>query len=619
MNTDNTKAAHQDSETAIIDLNSSRTPMQCKGTENLGDSQEEKRKIAMRCIDMMAGCNALTFRILKPELDGMGWYADTPAGTELLSGHEFIEWKASDANHGFLFVPLTRPVSDGEANMMAKAMRTRGVKVQERECADVFLPWLMERDYRVGSGEAMEPPERDEVPPALEEILPLGDIQPEVSFDSDRQPVNVPLASGEETHYPPDSIPIWGLPESLQRIVEEICSSIGSPRDFGVACMFSAAGTALGNRVEAYFGSFHNRPNTWFALVGDSGIANKTQTISAFYDPIRTVDKEETNEYNKQVYNWKLRQAALSSKKSKGKGLQPDEVDDSQSQRPRNNTRIMDDTTDDKITRRLCESDAVTWDVDELASVFGTMGRHTKNGSIKVAEKNLMKGFDGTRLKQERVSEDFVLQSQNPCLSIIGGIQPDTLINQLKGVDFTQDGLLQRFVMIYPDITYPDEYTAPKSAIRAKTEWKHIVRDLMCIDRVTLHETSEAYKTHCDVLTEWLRLQRDSYSDFSPMRSLIQKMGYYLCRLSIIVAMLNGKANINEDAVRYSAECCDVFIRYGERVLRLVTEPQRPRKATRKEAILALNEVAPITNKTMFAKSIGVSKQYISKIFSGKG
>lgn len=49
MNTGNTKAAPQDSGTAMIDLNSSRTPMQCKGTENLGDSKTTPAEIMDKC------------------------------------------------------------------------------------------------------------------------------------------------------------------------------------------------------------------------------------------------------------------------------------------------------------------------------------------------------------------------------------------------------------------------------------------------------------------------------------------------------------------------------------------------------------------------------------------
>ena len=172
---------------------------------------------------------------------------------------------------------------------------------------------------------------------------------------------------------------------------------------------------------------------------------------------------------------------------------------------------------------------------------------------------------------------------------------------------------------VYPDREWADEYFIPKDITRAKTEWCGIVRELREIQPTVLTETSEAYELHRGALTKWQRLQRDSYSDFPAMRSLIQKMGYHLCRWSIIAAILAGKMRIDGKVMRYSIECCDVFIKYGERALRLVTEPPKPKKMTLKELVIALDGVAPINNQAMFAKSIGKSKQSINTILAGRG
>ena len=632
------KAAPQGSGTANVGEDAF-SMIQRKGTDFSVDSQESKRKIAARCIELMNGCSTLAFRTMPEELDGQAWYIDTPICSNIFADLEVMEWRSSgDKGHGFLFVPLSRPVADPEH--IAKGMKTRGLRVQQREAPETLMRWLMEREPRIIDGLPLEPPAGTTplvdgvvsqqlvdgvasqqlveygagAEPPLEVVMPDGDLAAD-PCSQDGEPVAV--ASDKVVSFPSDSIPIWVLPERLQHIIKEVCKNIDAPRDFATACMFSAAGTALGNKVTSRFGEFSNRPNMWFALVGESGIANKTQTISAFYDCIRAIDTEETSEYNKRVYDWKLEQAARASKKGKGQLVGDDDI--TISSKPRNNTMLMDDTTDDKITRRLCESDAVTWDADELSAVFGTMGRHTKNGSTKVAEKNLMKGFDGTRLKQERVSEDYVLQAQKPCLSIIGGIQPEVLVDTLKGANFTRDGLFQRFVYVYPDREWADEYFIPKDITRAKTEWCGIVRELREIQPTVLTETSEAYELHRGALTKWQRLQRDSYSDFPAMRSLIQKMGYHLCRWSIIAAILAGKMRIDGKVMRYSIECCDVFIKYGERALRLVTEPPKPKKMTLKELVIALDGVAPINNQAMFAKSIGKSKQSINTILAGRG
>lgn len=396
-------------------------------------------------------------------------------------------------------------------------------------------------------------------------------------------------------------IPTNALTQECQYLIREVAEGFQCPTDYATAGLFGAASAALGDRVTSRFTSFTNRANLWIAVVGDSSMG-KSEPIGFFFAPLDDMDAEATAQYNLEIQEWRARQ----------RGGKPSNEDPM----PRYHHMLTDNTTDESLLVELAQNGSICWRTDELRVMFATMGRYTKNGGNSAAVGNLMKAGDGRPITVTRKSQDPI-SIRKPCLSVIGTIQPNTLKDIMGNNSFTDDGLFQRFIYVNPDDAPPQEFRPHAISDHARQTWRQLAEWLTRVPAMELAETPEAYRLHCDTLTRWMR-QRNEATDFPAMVSLINKMGIHLCRWSMVAAILAGKNVIDIDTMRYSVECCDVFLEYGERTLRHICEPPRPKTTTTGDIIRELAARFPNLNQSKLAEALEVSRQVISKHINNK-
>ena len=90
---------------------------------------------------------------------------------------------------------------------------------------------------------------------------------------------------------------------------------------------------------------------------------------------------------------------------------------------------------------------------DELIGFLVTLDKEGREGDRSFYLEG-WNGYSPSSVKSDRISRGTI--SSNPCLAVLGGIQPSKLRNYFMGAfnDLANDGLLQRFqLMVCPEIS----------------------------------------------------------------------------------------------------------------------------------------------------------------------
>lgn len=394
-----------------------------------------------------------------------------------------------------------------------------------------------------------------------------------------------------------DQLPIWGLPEDIQSLIESVAEGFKCPRDYCTASLLSAV-SATRPDIKSRFLSFTNHPTTWFAIVGGAS-TGKSEPIKFFYRPILEKERESHRAYAKQKSEWE-------SLPKKGRGAEPVF-----------HHQLISNASDESVLKELAINGALTWKCDELRTTFESWGRYSQNGSGLIVSE-LLSIFDYDSHSITRVGAP-PLWLDHPRLNIIGGIQPSVLKRTLSGKGYTEDGLFQRFLFVFPEprkIPYLTEKAIEPSLYEA---WGKKVDDLRNHDQPEeepffLTEVPEARKLHLEKLKEWT--DRANSSDDEVVKSLIQKFGYHLCRLSMVVAILHQAVVIRPAHIRYASELCECLIRHSLKVLRLVSEKDESKTIRREDVAKLLIQWNPSLSQSEIAKALGISQQAVSKYFS---
>lgn len=396
-----------------------------------------------------------------------------------------------------------------------------------------------------------------------------------------------------------DELPIWGISETMQQIVTEVSTARQLPRDYALASMFAATSCLLGKSIYSDFDGYKNYGGLWLCLIGAPSMC-KTPAISFFFKPINKMEKEAHTKYLREKAEW------IKSSNDKKNG-------DTATPPPIYRHRIIDDASDESVINELANNSSLTWKCDELKGVFGSWGRYAKNGSTMI-EQQMQRVFSNDDVQTTRKGQD-PLYLEEPNLTIFGGIQPMTLQRLMHGKGWTDDGLFQRFLFVYPEdrtLDICNDRRIDDSVVKA---WNEFVQDISHISPFTMIETNEAYQMHRNQALHWKILSKGRYRDDPAMSAQVLKMGYYICRWSIVAAVLAGKSTIDADVMRYTIECCDWFIRSNEKTLRLIEGNSGTKMPTKKEVIQLVKYYwAKDFNISKQAEAIGITRQAVQDL-----
>lgn len=396
---------------------------------------------------------------------------------------------------------------------------------------------------------------------------------------------------------PPDDVrvlPIWGLPTDLQRVVEDVANGYQCSRDFVVGSVFAAAATMLGKRVSGRFVNYKNYPTLWIAIVGDTG-SGKTAPLSFIFNPIKMLEREAFERYRHELQQWEKTDVG-------DRGAKPEY---------RHN--LINNPTDESVLHELSVNESVCWFADELRTMFDGFGKYAKNGGGTIIG-NLLSIFNYEDVQITRVtSEPKYLVKPN--LNIIGGTQPSILKRVMGNSGFVDDGLFQRFLFVYPDRTDIPPFAEFYIGDDVREIWNDTIARLSTVNG-EMSETDQARQLHIDAINRWRAICNSQYRNIAPMSSLYEKLGYHLCRWSIVAAVLSGEPCITAEVMQYSIECMDYFRLCGEKAFCLVANKSKPKELTNADVLKLLKERYPKLNQSKLADAIGVKQPYVNRVFN---
>jgi putative DNA primase/helicase len=259
------------------------------------------------------------------------------------------------------------------------------------------------------------------------------------------------------------------LPEPLRPYVEDSADRMQCPSDFiGIALVVvisSLIGAGCGIRPKEH-DSWTIMPNLWGAVVGPPSIL-KTPALNEGMMPLALLEKESDARYLKmRVANEaekKLREERLKNQ-LKGAIESDDEGQieaaktafvrlEEEGQKDRWRRYKTNDCTIQKLTEILKDNPrGILIFRDELIGFLVGLDKDGKEDDRAF----YLEGWNGyapAGVKSDRIGRGTI--ESNPCLSILGGIQPSKLRSYFVDTfnDHANDGFLQRFqLIVYPDI-----------------------------------------------------------------------------------------------------------------------------------------------------------------------
>lgn len=388
-------------------------------------------------------------------------------------------------------------------------------------------------------------------------------------------------------------LPIWALPDDIQSIIDDVTKGYRCNRDFVVGSLMGAVACLVGKRVTSHRENYTNHATLWLAIVGDSA-TGKSQPLSFFFKPIHDEEDDAYNRYQEDNRQWKENDC---------KGI-----------KPCYKHRLINNPTDEAVLTELSVNGDITWYADELRVIFEGFGKYQKMGGGTIIG-NLLTIFEYNPLSVSRKTSEPE-RLKHPHLNIIGTTQPSILKRFMGNKGFTEDGLFQRMLFVFPEQKKRPPRTKHIISDNTKKRWSEYAKHLSTATFGDLFETADAEKLHDDVLEKWdMEIEEYRKEGIPEMVSLISKLNYHLCRWCACVAVLRGEHCIKGEAMRYSIECMEYFKWCGERALCLLHNVPSKREPTAKELIQQLFKKYPNMVKSKVAEGLGITRQTFNQFF----
>lgn len=233
------------------------------------------------------------------------------------------------------------------------------------------------------------------------------------------------------------SLPIDGLSPGAQAIIQGYADGYQCNRDFITASLFTVVSAAVGKRVCSDDGRYRNYFPLFVCLVAPSG-SNKTTPMREMLRPLS----------NRNASNYKIFQEEM-KKYNAETNAGKENVE-----KPKFRQLIISDSTPESRIKALSENPNVLLVSDEIATMLYNMNRYNKSGEVP----QLISIWSVDDIIINRKSETALLIKE-PCLSIIGGTQPDVLADTFGSDYFMSSGFNQRWLFVYPDDIPPAMYS----------------------------------------------------------------------------------------------------------------------------------------------------------------
>lgn len=283
----------------------------------------------------------------------------------------------------------------------------------------------------------------------LDHLIALGEAALAGGATEDEPEARVPLAlptpavlglvdADEPSAMPP--FPVEILPPAMADLVTSASVALSVPPEFVAVPLLVLAGAVIGNAwcIEIKKG-WREGPSLYAAVVGDPG-SGKTPALKLALRPINEIQKRLADEYREQKRAYDAALAVWEGSNKNTRGAKPEA--------PTFRHVWTTDPTTEALASLLVGTKGLAYTRDELAGWVASMDAYR---SGKGADRqHYLSMWAAASIKIDRRSQPDPIIVENPCLSIVGGIQPDKLPSLVERGD-TDDGFLDRMLWSYPD------------------------------------------------------------------------------------------------------------------------------------------------------------------------
>ncbi len=263
------------------------------------------------------------------------------------------------------------------------------------------------------------------------------------------------LANGGARPAPPFPIDVLG---ELGPDLAAIAASKGAPVDYLATALFTAAAGIIGAARYAQVRPGWVEPTALWGLNVGAPSSNKTPPLMVIQGAVAKIEAEaaptfdadvarhqervEVAKVEGEVWRERVRKAAKSDEPAPPKpsaAAAPEEP-----HRPR---IFVANATPEAVSKLFSRNERGLLLIrDEAAAFFGDFGKYGGDGDAAF----YLSTFSGVATPVDRVKEGGSTIAARGLLSIVGGIQPERL-HELLMANRADDGLLSRFLMVWPD------------------------------------------------------------------------------------------------------------------------------------------------------------------------
>lgn len=321
------------------------------------------------------------------------------------------------------------------------------------------------------------------------------------------------------------------LPKSLGEITQAIVDGDNLNREYLVASALSAAASAIGtSEMLSVRGNWVTHPALFAVLVGRPG-TGKTPPLNMMYKPLVTHDIQQHKEWKHEYTRWK--------------SLGREERAETPAPLYRQ-TVLSDCTPESALTEHWKNQRGITIFNDEIIGFFKSMNRYASGSFLE----QLLSAWSGTALKVTRKGEDMPMAIEDPCINMVGTIQPGRA-PELLTESARDNGLIDRILFCYPEEskipywTFDTDGEAERAELsaRAQQRWAEIInllRQKPDIAGAPRRWSEEARQALCMKLN-WEIEDINNKSD-AEIDSRFAKRPTHLARLALVIQCIGEAA-----------------------------------------------------------------------------
>ena len=411
---------------------------------------------------------------------------------------------------------------------------------------------------------------------------------------------------------PVHELPADYLMTEVGEIADIIAQVMDCSEDIVISTMFAVVSGAVGTKVSVFDGKYTYMLNINVCHVAPPG-SNKTQPVSLLVKPLENISLQKHLAYKEE------KQRCVELKDT--------------ANMPNPQILYVSNPTPEAINKMLAwNPHGLFARRDELVGFIEDLGGRYSNGSGGIPD--FLSIFTNEHISIIRAGDEPLIIPK-PYLTVVGGIQPGILPTILGKEQMINSGFNYRWLFVAPEIKVTLERSLTGIDPMVLDYWEQLIVKFHNIAPMTFTFDDEAQLLLNDYFRE-IRMKKCEGNDVY-MDEVRDKLFIYLEKWAAIATLLHGdeieffanipkeemgdhfvndtpcKSVITGEAVAYAIRCMHVFEGWAQKVHGMLQASDAPRQITLGDAVRTLNRFHPITNKSKFAESCGMTREQVYK------